>query len=193
MKLGIFGGSFNPPHQMHYMLVKQLLEKIELDKIIVIPTGSTYPKDGLIPAHHRLQMLELLFQDVPNVIISDYERKDQVTYTYQTLAYFQQQYPEATLYFICGSDNLRELYWWERHDEMLKNYHFIVIPRNGDQIAELEQLYPEYQDHIHFVKLPLIAISSTEVRQKIKAGLAPVSELNPAVWKYIQKHHFYRE
>lgn len=191
MKIGIFGGSFNPPHQMHYSLVKQLLEKTELDEIIVIPTGTSYPKGELIPAHHRLRMLELLFQDLPHVIISDYERKDQVTYTYQTLDYFQRQYPRATLYFICGSDNLRELYWWKHYDEILTKYHVIVIPRNGDQIAELEQLYPEYHEHIHFVPLPLTAVSSTEIRRKIKTGWTSIPELDPAILSYIQEHHFY--
>lgn len=195
MRIGVFGGSFNPPHKMHKALVTQLLEQNVVDKVIVIPTGTAYPKSGLIPAHHRVYMLELMFQDMDDVIVSDYERKKELTYTYQTLDYIQKQYPHDTIYFICGSDNLREFYWWKEHDYMLKHYHFIIIPRNHDRIEELENLYPQYQDHIHFVTLSLQDGSSTVIRDKIKVSLDNeiMDIIDARVYDYIIEKQFYRK
>lgn len=195
MKIGVFGGSFNPPHKMHKELVTQLLEQNIVDKVIVIPTGTAYPKSGLIPAHHRVTMLELMFQDIDGVIVSDYERKKELTYTYQTLDYIQKQYPIDTIYFICGSDNLRELYWWKEHDYMLEHYHFIIIPRNQDKIAELKKLYPKYQNHIHFVTLQLGDGSSSLIRQKLEEWQddAIRDVLDDRVYTYIQDKKFYRK
>lgn len=195
MKIGVFGGSFNPPHKMHKELVAQLLEQNVVDKVIVIPTGTAYPKSDLIPAHHRVAMLELMFQDMDDVIVSDYERKKELTYTYQTLDYIQTQYPNDTIYFICGSDNLREFYWWKEHDYMLEHYHFIIIPRNHDKIEELENLYPQYQSHIHFVPLHLQGISSTFIREKIKVSLDDEVRdiLDDRVYQYLKEKQFYRK
>lgn len=195
MKLGVFGGSFNPPHMMHRELVMKLLEKKIVDKIIMIPTSTAYPKSGLIPAHHRVHMLELMFQDMKQVMVSDYERQKEVTYTYQTLDYFQKQYPDATIYFICGSDNFREFYWWKEHDYMLEHYHFIIIPRNHDNIEELKSFYPKYQDHFHFVPLQLKDGSSTLIRNKLaeNCDMEILNIIDSNVYEYIKEKNFYRK
>lgn len=195
MKIGVFGGSFNPPHKIHQDLVVKLLEQKVVDKVIITPTGTLYPKPGLIPAHHRVHMLELMFQNMDQVIISDYERKKELTYTYQTLDYIQRQYPNDTIYFICGSDNLREFYWWKEHDYMLEHYHFIVIPRNKDQIEELKKLYPEHQKRIHFVPLSLGNESSTLIRKKMEEwkDTEIMDLLDPNVYEYIKEKQFYRK
>lgn len=195
MKIGVFGGSFNPPHKMHKELVVQLLNQNILDKVIVIPTGTSYPKLGLIPAYHRVSMLKLMFQDMNHVIVSDYEQKTELIYTYQTLDYIQKQYPNDIIYFICGSDNLKELFRWREYEYMLEHYHFIVVLRNQDQILELQNLYPQYQSHIHFLKLQLQDISSTFIRGKIKVSLFDEVRdiLDERVYHYIKEKQFYRK
>ncbi|MBS7021015.1 MAG: nicotinate (nicotinamide) nucleotide adenylyltransferase [Firmicutes bacterium] len=192
MKIGIFGGSFNPPHQMHYQFVQELLRCHLLDKIVIVPTGRNYPKTALISPEHRIAMLKCMFPENSNVIISDYEVNYELTYTYQTLDYFQTQNPFAELYFICGSDNLKELNTWKNAEYMMERYHFLVVPRNGDNVEELMNLYPEYQNHIHIIPISLAPISSSQIRELIANGFDYKNLVTKEVYDYIQKNHLYQ-
>ena len=93
MRIGIFGGSFNPPHKMHKNIALNLIKNNYLDKAIYVPTGNKYNKNNLIDSTHRYNMIKLMISDVNNLEVSDYELKNTLTYTYQTLNYFKEKYP----------------------------------------------------------------------------------------------------
>ena len=107
MRIGILGGSFNPPHKMHFKMGLDLINKGYVDKIIYVPTGSKYKyKNNLIADEHRFKMLELMIKNDSRFEVSDYELKDYVVYTCDTLKYFKEMYPNDDIYFVCGADNL---------------------------------------------------------------------------------------
>ena len=142
MRIGVFGGSFNPPHKMHESIASQLIKKGLLDKVIFVPTSNFYPKAGLINDEERLEMLKLMIKDKKEYIVSDYEF-GKLTYTYQTLEYFKNEYPNDQIYFICGSDNLEQLDTWREYQKILGDYKLIVIPRKHDMDSLLNK-YEEY-------------------------------------------------
>ena len=93
MKIGIFGGSFNPVHKMHENIAKELIKKGIVDKVIFVPTGSKYKqKNNLLEDKHRYEMLKLIASKYENIEVSDYELKDELVYTYQTLIHFKDEY-----------------------------------------------------------------------------------------------------
>ena len=107
MRIGVFGGSFNPPHKMHLNIGVQLVNKQYVDNVIYVPTGSKYKyKNNLLPDKNRLEMLEILTKNYEYLDVNDYELKDEVVYTCETLAYFKEVYPNDDIYFVCGADNL---------------------------------------------------------------------------------------
>ena len=128
MKIGIFGGSFNPPHKMHKTIALELIKKHYVDKVIFVPTGSKYKyKNNLLSDEVRLEMLKLMCNDNNNLEVSDYELKDYVVYTYETLNYFKNKYKDDEIYFICGSDNLSYIDMWKKGKDILSNNKILVI------------------------------------------------------------------
>lgn len=164
MRIGIFGGSFNPPHNMHKNIALELIKNGYLDKVIYVPTGEKYPKEGLGTFKDRYEMINRMIQDNPNLDSSDYE-KDNLTYTYQTLDYFQKQFIDDEIYFICGTDNFKVINTWKNYQYILDNYKLIIIPRNNDNI---EDLINTFEGNITVPNLSYQVISSTEVRTELK-------------------------
>lgn len=193
MKIGILGGAFNPPHQMHFKMAQELIEKHLIDKAIFVPVGNHYHKKDLIAIADRIFMLQLMCAGYPNMEVSNFEDQKQVVNTNMTLAHFQACYPNDTLYFVLGSDNLKELDTWDGYEEMLTHYYFIVIPRNDDNINEIIAKYAPYQDHIIFAKLTKSTISSTQVRKCIRAhqeeNMTPY--VNSKVMQYVKQKRLY--
>jgi len=194
MKIGIFGGSFNPPHSMHQMIALDLIQNHLVDKVIYVPTSIQYNKKGLASNEDRYEMVKRMIDKNPNLEVSDYEFK-KLTFTYQTLDYFQKKYPNDEIYFICGTDNFIELDTWNNYKYLLEQFRWIIIKRNEDNIEELLKKYQKYQHHIHISNLPNNPISSTQIRELLKTS--PNDELlrinlNPSVLEYIKKQKLYR-
>ena len=138
MKIGIFGGSFNPPHNMHTDIANYIINQQHVDKVVFVPTGSKYAyKNNLIEEEHRLNMLQILSDKNKNIMVSDYELKSEVVYTIDTLKYFKELYPGDEIYFICGLDNFSYIDKWKNGEEILNNYKIIVINRDGNNLNEL--------------------------------------------------------
>ena len=190
MKIGIFGGSFNPPHNMHKDIVLELLKQDYLDKIICIPTGDNYAKSCLLPIKDRIEMLKLMFKGNEKVNISAIEL-DGSLYTWDTMNFYKKKYPEDELFFICGMDNLAELSTWHRYEDILKNFKLVVIKRDTDEDdaeAALE-LYEKYKDRIEVANVKARKISSTFVRNEIlKEGVTEElkDSLDSEVVEYIK-------
>lgn len=168
MKIGIFGGSFNPPTKMHLLIAEKLIKEKYVDKIIYVPTGKIYKyKNNLIADKYRYQMLKIMTQNNKNILVSDYELKPCEVYTYQTLKHFQNKYQNDTIYFICGSDNLSYINEWKNALEIMQNYKILVVKREGYNTDEILTKLTKYKDNIIITKLKEKDTSSTLARNYI--------------------------
>lgn len=194
MKIGIFGGSFNPPHNMHINIGKYLLDNHYLDKIVYVPTGIKYEyKDNLESNKHRYNMLELATKGYDNITISKYELNNKIIHTYETLAYFQNEYPNDEIYFVCGADNLDYIDSWQKSTYILKNYKILVVNRENYDLKNILNKYKEYKENIIVCDIPLNKISSTGIREKIKRGESIKDLVRPTVEKYIKDNNLYQD
>ena len=193
MKMGIFGGSFNPPHKVHRQIVETLKKQGYVDKIIIVPTGIHYEyKSNLVDNRYRLDMLHLLFYDLDYVSISDYEMKEYPVYTYQTLDYFKTQYPQDDIYFICGMDNLSYMNEWKQGSHILTDYKILIIDRDTNNVLEILTKLSPYKNNIILTDIKPDSISSTKIRQMIKNQEQNLElYLAPEVAEYIRKECLY--
>lgn len=192
MRIGIFGGSFNPPHKMHLNIGVQLVNKQYVDNVIYVPTGSKYKyKNNLLPDKNRLEMLEILTKNYEYLDVNDYELKDEVVYTCETLAYFKEVYPNDDIYFVCGADNLSYIDKWKNGEEILKNYKILVMKRKGEDIDELLEKFKIYKNNIVVADIEQQDISSTDIRERLKNKEEVLDELDKEVYEYIRKNKLY--
>lgn len=192
MKIGIFGGSFNPPHNMHKNIGLELIKNNYVDKVIYVPTGNYYPKEGLVMGEKRLEMLKIMLADYNNMEVDDYEVKNRLVYTYQTLNYFKDKFYGADLYFICGTDNLKELSTWKNYQYIIDNFKFIIIRRNGDKVEEILDRYGFDRDKFIVANIEEDYISSTDVRNNIRCRVKKLTrQMDNNVLKYIEKEGLY--
>lgn len=196
MKIGVFGGSFNPPHQMHLTIAEELIKNKYVDKVIFVPTGMKYEyKNNLLPNEHRYEMLKRLIKNHPNLDISTNEFQDEVVYTYQTLDYLKEKYPDDEIYFVCGTDNLSYLDKWKNAEYLIDHNQFIIIKRDTNPIEPLLEKFQEKKDH--FVETNIIPqeTNSSWIREKIKEGkIEEVKDFVPQeVLTYIEENNLYKE
>ncbi len=192
MKIGIFGGCFNPPHRMHKNIAVKLVEDGYLSKVIFVPTGNDYQKRGLIDVEKRYEMLRILIREIPYLRVSRFETTGGKV-TYQTLDYFQDKYPNDEIYFICGSDNLEELDTWDLYEEILKKYKVLAITRNHDKTEEIIEKYRKYENHIIIGEIGETNISSTMIREWIKKHKDNLlkEHLEEDILNYIKENNLY--
>lgn len=194
MKIGVFGGSFNPPHKMHKKIAKNLIKAGYIDKVIFVPTGTKYEyKSNLISNEQRINMLSLMIEKEKNMEISSYEAKQKLVHTYETLNYFTKKYKNDEIYFICGSDNLSYIDKWYKGAEILKNYKILVIKRKPDKIKQLLEKYNKYKTNIIVTKIAKKKISSTKIRTYLKQNntLKIRLHIDKKVLNYIKKNKLY--
>lgn len=192
MRIGIFGGSFNPPHKTHYDIAQNILNKGLVDKVIFVPTGDRYNKEDLIPNKYRYEMLKIITKDKENIFVSNYEQNKELVYAYQTLDYFQSLYPSDDIYLICGSDNLENFTTWKNYKYILENYKLLVTKRGPFSFPkELK----EYEKNIMLIEQNYkYNISSTIIRKELleeEDSEILRRHLDKNVLEYIRKKHLY--
>ena len=189
MKIGIFGGSFNPPHKIHQKIANYLVKNNYLDKVIFVPTGSNYKKPYLASEQDRYNMLKLMIGNVSYLDISTYEF-GKLTHTYQTLDHFKKHYKDDEIYFICGSDNLKEIKTWKRYQYILSNYKLLVIRRNGESITDILSELKSYQNNIIVIDDIKSSLSSTSIRKRFKDDKKLVKDgnIDSKVFEYIKNN-----
>ena len=194
MKIGIFGGCFNPPHKMHIEIARNLIKQGLLDKVIFVPTGNSYQKVELVDISHRIAMINFVI-DKNNMAVSDISSDVNYSYTFQVLDYFNSKYPDSQIYFIFGTDNLKEFHKWKNYEYILLNYKLLVIARNGDNVDKLKQKYAKYVDNICVANIEQSSVSSTLIRKALKQGDNEYVKkyLDSKVTKYIQTMDLYKE
>mgnify|MGYP004644033583 FL=1 len=195
MRIGIYGGSFNPPHNMHLKMATELIHQNLVDKVIFVPTGSKYPKFCLASDMDRFEMIKLMIDGNPNLEVSDYELKESQIYTYKTLDYFKNYYPNCEIYFILGSDLLKDFKTWRNYEYILANFKILVTLRDTDKKEDLEKIELPNRENIVYTNIKLSSLSSTEIREKVeKDDIAFLKQnLDPEILSYIRKNNLYRE
>lgn len=188
MNLGIFGGCFNPPHNMHKKIALDLIDNKTLDKVIYVPTGNKYNKKDLESFIDRYNMLKLMISNNKNLEVSDFEYKKSLVYTYQTLDYFKKKYKSSQIYFICGTDNLKEITTWKNYHYILTNYKLLVIKRNEDNIDNILKKLAKYQNNIVVCNIKTEVLSSTMIRNNIESNL---NNIDAIVYEYIKHKQLY--
>ena len=170
--IGLLGGSFDPIHYGHRTLGCAAVEEVALDKLIVMPTHIQPFKQNKKVAQdeHRLAMAALAFDGCDKVEISDYEiKKGDVSYSYDTMSHFREQYPNDELFFIMGADSFINVEKWYKGEELLSEFGFIVSSRPGYPEKVLEsciKFYKEdYGTKIIRLRTKMPDISSTEIRE----------------------------
>ena len=193
MRIGIFGGCFNPPHKMHKNIALELIDNDYLDKIIYVPTGNKYNKKDLVSDIDRYNMLKIMCENNVSLEVSDYEFKTELTYTYQTLNYFKSIYPNDDIYFICGADNLNQIESWREYKYILENYKFIVINRNEIDLDSLVNKYENNKGNIVIANIKTGELSSTDIRDNLNNlnTKQVINYIDLEVYKYIKENGLY--
>jgi len=196
-QIGLFGGTFDPPHLGHLILASEAHSQLELNRLLWVLTPDPPHKQDqeITPIEHRLAMVELAIQDNPDFELSRIELdRPGPHYTLDTVELIAQQYPDADITPIIGGDSLRDLPKWHRPKELLQACHWVgVMHRPGEQrnLEELEHSLPGISSKVHYVDAPLLEIASREIRNRITHGQPYRYYLPSAVYEYIEQHHLY--
>ncbi len=194
----MFGGAFDPPHNAHVALARAAIEQLQLDTLYVFPTGQAWHKArALSPAVHRLAMTKLAFADQPAAVVDGRELQRQgPTYTVDTLGELHYEHPQARLFLVIGADHARALQGWRRWADIRQMTIVSIAARDDltlDGIEFSSKLLDESEPQSGFVRLhmPPLAISATNIRQRVAAGLGFDHLVAPGVARYIEHHHLY--
>ena len=196
-RIGIYGGSFNPPHVGHVRLVQSAFEALSPERVYVIPACQAPNKQGEACAEgtHRMQMLNLCFRDMPEVVVSDMElQRGGVSYTVDTLRQLCEENPDTVPVLFLGSDSFCAFQNWYQWESILKMATLAVFSRGDkDEEAALEKqknALEAYGARIEIVKNAVTQISSTDIRRMLTFRCAD-EYLNPMVAGYIQWNGLY--
>ena len=195
-KIGIMGGSFDPPHIGHLLMAETVKEELELDFVIFIPTGKTGYKNKNTSCENRFNMVSLAIANREGFINSDIEiKRDGYTYTADTLNELNMSYADSQLYFIVGADSLDYMEKWKDPARVFEQCNVVAVNRKGynDFIMKekAEELYNKFSADITFVRMPTIDISSTDIRERIKSGKSVRYLVPDAVIEYIRENKLY--
>lgn len=195
MKILLFGGSFDPIHIGHIEAAKKAIEKLNIDKVIFIPTNQTPLKSNNLVASNkdRYNMILKSIKENKKLDVSDYEiKKQDVSYTYNTVKYFKQIYKEDELYFLIGTDRVKDLEKWYNIDKLKNLITFIFVPRNNENLKEIIAKN-DFLKKINYVilELPIIEISSSYIREKLKKNKNIDDLIDKNCAKYIEELNLY--
>jgi nicotinate-nucleotide adenylyltransferase len=197
-RIGIFGGTFDPPHLGHLALANQARAQLHLDRLLWMLTPDPPHKQdqSITPLEHRLAMVRLAIADQPGFELSTIEiDRPGPHYALDTVRIVAQHNPEAELVYLMGGDSLHDLPKWHRPADLVAALGCIgVMRRPGDAVdlAALEKLLPGLTAKVRFVDAPLLDIAAHEIRSRIAAGQPFRSFLPAGVYDYIIGHNLYR-
>ena len=200
LRVGMFGGAFDPPHLAHRCLAETALKQLKLQHLHVIPTGQAWHKARILTEpRHRLAMCQRAFGDLPGVVVDDREiRREGPSYTADTLAELQALYPTAQLYLILGADQLLSFRSWIRWEEVVQRARLAVADRPLD-VAGISLPPIEHDPRLstsgiafEALHMPAWRLSATAVRERVATGHDAIGQMVPeAVSSYISQHSLY--
>jgi len=198
VRLGVLGGTFDPPHVGHLILAEEARTRLRLEKVLFVPASDPWRKAGqeVTPVEHRLAMVRLMLGGDPYFEVSTLEvERPGPSYTVDTLDALHEQYgPELELYFIVGEDALRDLPNWKDPARIVSLACLAVAPRphrGGVGEIDLNAAVPRLSKCTVPLPMPAIDISSTALRERARAGLSLRYLVPLAVEEYIRRHGLY--
>ncbi len=197
MRIGIFGGSFDPVHSEHIRLAESAVKELSLDKLFIMPAHAPPHKAGkvLSPDKERLALCRLAFSSLPKVEVSDFERTQGGTsYTYLTCRHFQEKFPSAQLFWLVGTDMLRDFPTWKNPEEILSLVTLAVCGRNekaGWVEREQENFFQTFGRKFVYLSYNGADISSTKLRVMAGAGMRLNAYMPEEAEKFIQENRLY--
>lgn len=201
MRLGIMGGTFDPVHYGHLVTAEGARYTFGLDEVLFVPAGKPPHKQNaqVSDPEHRYMMTVLATLTNPYFEVSRLEiDRGGVSYTVDTLRTLREQYgPEAELFFITGADAILDITTWKDSDQCLALAHFVAATRPGFSLDHLpestRQWLARYKDRFHILRVPAMAISSTEIRERVREGCSIRYLVPEPVEHYIRRQGLYLE
>ena len=192
MRIGLYGGSFNPKHKGHTSLAQSLVDQGLVDEVwlLVSPLNPLKQdtQNEFADYADRLRMAELATKDCKSICVSDYENHlPRPSYMINTLRSLASDFHQHSFCLVIGADNWESFHRWYKADEIIANYTILVYNRPGYPLDEAN-LPPS----VKVVNTPLYNISSTQIREAIKKGERPIDWLSPKVFRYIAESRIYR-
>ena len=190
MKLGLYGGRFDPPHLGHLLVAEGARAALGLDRVLFIPSKAPPHKGTEASAQARYEMTLLATADHPQLFVSDLELKREGTsYSVDTVETLLETYPEAEMFYLTGVDAYADIATWHRARELVEKVRMVAYPRPGYSLDGLE---PCFLERVRLLELPVFEVSSTEVRRHLRNGASVRYVLPDAVTAYVAKHALYR-
>ena len=192
MKIGIFGGSFDPIHIGHAIIAQHIISSGIVDRLwfMVSPVNPLkVDKERQVADTDRLRMVEMVSRPMEGVETSAFEfSMPKPSYTIDTLNALQAKFPEDKFYLVIGADNWRLFGKWRNSNEILEKYHLLIYPRLGHEVTIPEEL----QERVTLVDAPIIELSSTEIRNRIAEGKSVRYYIPDEVLQYIDRKNLYK-
>lgn len=185
MRIGCYGGTFDPVHHGHLILARQAVEELNLDRLIFIPNAVSPHKITArsAPADLRLAMLRAAIRGEPRFEVDDTElRREGLSYAIDTMLELKERWPEATLFYLIGEDNVGELHSWRRIEELRMLVQFVVLSRSGEKAV-----------HPFVTLRRSIDISATEIRKRVAKGQSVRYLVPDTVIEIIDQNNLYKE
>lgn len=191
MKIGIFGGSFNPPHTGHLIVAEHAKEKLGLGKILFVPAATPPHKQHLdiVEAHHRMEMMQCAVHGNRYFEATDIElQRGGVSFTVETLEELREVHTEDTLVLLIGADNLLEFNTWRDPERILELVEVVALSRPGFRMEEVDE---QLRGRVSLCEVPLIGLSSSEIRRRVSEGKSIRYMVPLSVEAYIVSHGLY--
>ncbi|HOD53426.1 MAG TPA: nicotinate (nicotinamide) nucleotide adenylyltransferase [Candidatus Cloacimonadota bacterium] len=185
-KTGLFGGTFDPFHLGHQAVITNVIDQLQLDELFILPAANPPQKESvLFSFNQRLDMVKMALSGMDKVIVSDLDSVDgKRSYTIDLISSFKSKYPNREIYFIIGEDNVSQLKTWKNYRMLLDQVKIAVLTRNISDRDQWSKL--DYTDRLHFIKMPPIDISSSEIREKIQKNEDFSFLVSEPVYAYIR-------
>jgi len=199
MRIGILGGTFDPPHTGHITMAKKAFEQLNLAEVWIMPTGNPGYKgrEDITDKYIRAKMVELAISEENNLKFSDIElKRDGLIYTRDTLTILKEQYPEHEFFFIIGGDSINDIKKWYKPEEIFKLCTICAVCR--DDICDdtlngiIKELRSEFDAKIELLNIEAMNISSSGIREKIKKGVNIENDVPKKVAEYIISTNLYK-
>jgi nicotinate-nucleotide adenylyltransferase len=195
-RIGVLGGTFDPIHHGHLVAAEEAHWQFGLDRVVFVPTGQPWQKPvGVTPAEDRYRMTVIATASNPDFTVSRLEIDHPgPTYTVDTLRRLRAEQPDGTrLYFIIGADAILQILTWKEPGQVLAQAEFLAATRPGFDLDRPVSQLPGAAGRVHRMEIPALAISSSDIRDRVARG-APIQYLVPdGVARYIHEHGLYRD
>lgn len=197
-RLGILGGTFDPPHYGHLALAESARAQLRLESVLFVLAGQPphKPAQPISPVHHRIAMVEAAIADNPAFAVSrvDVDRPGP-HYTIETLSLLHEQHPGANLLLLLGGDSLAQLLTWRDPAGIVRQARLAVMRRPGYEpdMRALEQAVPNLNERLDWLDAPCLGLSSSDLRRRVREGLPIRYLVPPPVEAYIRQHNLYQK